>query len=191
MLSLKTLITYLTTISISISIPTTASAAPQPALPNQNLVTPNTLITDINTISQHIQSLTHTLTTQHNKLLTAAPLSLKFAAIHASTTKAYIDAQVAKTANPTDSSRIVEFTYSNVGVEVPEAIRVLKSKKEDFSHVGLSSIVLVGLKLLRHDYERFSEALLAKLAPDVRDRADEMIAVIDKAFQDGIDYFSS
>lgn len=68
---------------------------------------------------------------------------------------------------------------------------MLKSKKEDFSHVGLSSIVLVGLKLLRHDYERFSEALLAKLAPDVRDRADEMIAVIDKAFQDGIDYFSS
>ncbi|CAD6445350.1 4c18536a-b948-4c7b-bc98-5cd529a47b98-CDS [Sclerotinia trifoliorum] len=193
MVSLKVLFTYLTTISIS----TTTSATPL-TNHNHNLITPNTLISDINTISQAIQSLTYTLSTlsalsTHNNLtLSTIHLTLKFASIHTSTTEAYLDAKLISAIPSFDSNRIVEYTYSNVGVEIPEAIRVLKSKKEDFStKFDLSRIVLRGLKVLRYDYERFSKALCAKLTPDVMDRANVMIGVIDTALQDGIDYFSS
>ncbi|KAJ8059580.1 hypothetical protein OCU04_011235 [Sclerotinia nivalis] len=182
MVSLKALFFYLASISVSVS------AAP---LTDRNLVTPDTLISDINNISNGVQALTTTLNSCNSKILDAAPIGLKFAAIHTSSSKAYIDAKLAAPANSFDSNRIVEFTFSNVGVEIPEAIRVLKTKKEDFSKVDLSVVVLVGLKLLRHDHDRFSEALVAKLTPDVVDRANEMVSVINEALQDGIDYFSS
>ncbi|KAF7855404.1 hypothetical protein EAF04_010147 [Stromatinia cepivora] len=182
MVSLKALFFYLASTSISVL------AAP---LTDRNLVTPDTLISDINNISNGVQALTTTLNSCNSKILDAGPIALKFAAIHASNSKAYIHAKLAAPANSFDSNRIVEFTFSNVGVEAPKAIQVLKTKKEDFSKVDLSKIVLGGLKLLKHDHDRLSAALVAKLTPDCVVRANELVSVIDKVLQDGIDYFSS
>ncbi|KAA8571417.1 hypothetical protein MFRU_026g00310 [Monilinia fructicola] len=181
MVSLKALCLYLATASVSVS------AAP---LIDRAIITTDILISDIGHIDSGYKSLTRTLKSYNGSIFDIAPIAANIAAIHVDEHKGFLDAELAPVANLNESSRIVAFASHSVGVDIPTFIRVLESKKENFSPDDRPKIA-DGLKKLKKDHDAFSVALAAKLEKEVLPKEKKVVAVIDGAFQSGIDYFSS
>ncbi|RAL65482.1 hypothetical protein DID88_001048 [Monilinia fructigena] len=181
MVSLKALCFYLATASVSVS------AAP---LIDRAVATTETLISDIAHIDGGFKGLTHILNSSNGSVIDIAPFTANIAAIHLADHKGSIDANLAPVANSNDSSKIVTFASYSIGVDIPTFIKVLESKKGNFSPEDRPKVA-EGLKKLKDDNDNFSAALIAKLATNVVPKAEKVFGVIDEAFQSGIYYFSS
>lgn len=84
-------------------------------------------------------------------------------------------------------------THHPVNISIPTSIAHLKAKASAFKEGGLIITVIASLKLLLHDHDSFSAAVLAKMSPEVpvekRAEGEEAVANIHDAIERGIVYF--
>ena len=90
--------------------------------------------------------------------------------------------------NAADSTAIVEYTASSVGVDIPASVNVLKAKYDVFEDQKV--VILAGLKLLKDDHDTFSAALVSNITAD-QANGYAAVAVIDDALQSAIDLYSA
>ncbi|KAB8300865.1 hypothetical protein EYC80_002793 [Monilinia laxa] len=181
MVSLKALCFYLATASVSVSAAPLIDRAP---------FTMDVLISDIAHIDAGFKALTQNLNSPNGSVFDIASITANIAAIHFADHKGTFDANFAPVANLNESSKIVTYASYSIGVDIPTFVKVLESKKEQFSPDERPKIA-EGLKQLKADNDDFSAALVAKLATNVDPKAKKVFAVIDEAFLSGIYYFSS
>lgn len=156
------------------------------------------VINDIHTIQSGVQTLT-TDTSNFNSgsfltgLVNGAPILLDVVDIHIANRKGYLDATTATTFTNSDSVSIVNVVSSTVAVSIPDGVNVSKSKKKAFQQAGQVPVVIASLQLLLNDHDTFSAAVVAKLTLDAADlaRANDGIATIHNALEDGITYYQS
>lgn len=75
--------------------------------------------------------------------------------------------------------------------DIPDTVKVLEGKKEQFKESGLDGAVVGSLELLKYDHESFSAALESKIAEEAKPEADYVVKVIDDSLKEGIAEFSS
>ncbi|KAI4715902.1 hypothetical protein E4T48_07920 [Aureobasidium sp. EXF-10727] len=164
----------------------TALAAP---LQSRDVITAQTLISDIKGIDDGVNALTASIEAYNGGLIDELPIGADIAAIHVANRKGFVDANLRATPfNAEDSTAIVEYTASSVGVDIPASVNVLKSKYDVFA--SQKDIILAGLKLLKNDHDTFSAALVAKITAD-KENGYTAVAVIDDALQSAIDLYSA
>lgn len=149
------------------------------------------IISDIGGIDTAVKSLTTSINAYQGGVVEATPLFAGVLDIHLVNRKAYVDAMAPLTANSTESGEIVTFTNNTVGQSIPASVAALEAKKPQLVAAGLSSMIVPGLQLLKSDHDSYSAELLAKVSLDWLARGQAVVAEIDNAIQDGIDYFSS
>ncbi|KAI5201269.1 hypothetical protein E4T42_08713 [Aureobasidium subglaciale] len=164
----------------------TAAAAPLQA---RDLISAATLISDIKGIDDGVNALTASIQAYNGGLIAELPIGADIAAIHIANRKGYVDANLRATPfNAEDSTAIVEYTASSVGVDIPASVDLLKSKYDVFANQKL--VILAGLKLLKNDHDTFSAALVSKITAD-KENGYAAVAVIDDALQSAIDLYSA
>lgn len=170
---------------LALALACTVSAAPsQP----RDLITADTLIADIKGIDDGVNALTAALKAYQGSLLQETPIGADITAIHVANRKGYLDANLASPFNASDSTAIVEYTIKSVGVDIPNSVDVLQSKKPLFK--GQDPVILAGVKLLKNDHDTFSAALVSKLTADL-ERGNAVVKKIDDSLQSAIDLYSS
>jgi hypothetical protein len=171
---------------ISSLLACTAAAA---TLQSRDIITAETLISDIKGIDDGVNALTASIEAYNGGLIAELPIGADIAAIHIANRKGYVDANLRATPfNADDSTAIVEYTASSVGVDIPASVNVLKAKYDVFE--DQKDVILAGLKLLKNDHDTFSAALVAKITAD-KDNGYAAVAVIDNALQSAIDLYSA
>jgi hypothetical protein len=171
---------------ISSLLACTAAAAP---LQSRELITAATLISDIKGIDDGVNALTASIEAYNGGLIGELPIGADIAAIHVANRKGYVDANLRATPfNTEDSTAIVEYTASSVGVDIPASVDVLKAKYDVFEDQKV--VILAGLKLLKNDHDTFSAALVSKITAD-KENGYAAVAVIDDALQSAIDLYSA
>ncbi|CAD0015988.1 unnamed protein product [Aureobasidium pullulans] len=164
----------------------TAAAAPLQA---RDIITAQTLISDIKGIDDGVNALTASIKAYDGGLIKELPIGADITAIHIANRKGFLDANLRATPfNAADSTAIVEYTASSVGVDIPASVDVLKAKYDVFESQKV--VILAGLKLLKNDHDTFSAALVAKITAD-KEHGVAAVAVIDDALQSAIDLYSS
>jgi hypothetical protein len=139
----------------------TAAAAP---LQSRDLITAQTLISDIKGIDDGVNALTTSIKAYNGGLIGELPIGADIAAIHIANRKGYADANLRATPfNAADSTAIVE---------------------------DQKVVILAGLKLLKDDHDTFSAALVSKITAD-QANGYAAVAVIDDALQSAIDLYSA
>jgi hypothetical protein len=171
---------------ISSLLACTAAAAP---LQSRDIITARTLISDIKGIDDGVNALTASIEAYNGGLIGELPIGADIAAIHIANRKGYVDANLRATPfNAEDSTAIVEYTASSVGVDIPASVNVLKAKYDVFENQKV--VILAGLKLLKNDHDTFSAALVSKITAD-KENGYAAVAVIDDALQSAIDLYSA
>jgi len=171
---------------ISSLLACTAAAAP---LQSRDIITAETLISDIKGIDDGVNALTASIKVYNGGLIGEVPIGADIAAIHIANRKGYVDANLRATPfNAADSTAIVEYTASSVGVDIPASVDVLKAKYDVFENQKV--VILAGLKLLKDDHDTFSAALVSKITAD-KANGYAAVAVIDDALQSAIDLYSA
>lgn len=77
-----------------------------------------------------------------------------------------------------------------MGIDIPNSVDVLESKKPLFQASFQDPVILAGLQLLKYDHDTFSAALMNKTTGD-QVQGNAVVKKIDDALQNGIDFFSS
>lgn len=164
----------------------TAAAAP---LGYRDLITAETIISDIKGIDEGVNALTASLEAYNGGLIAELPIGADIAAIHIANRKGYVDANLRATPfDADDSTAIVQYTASSVGVDIPASVDVLKSRYDVFE--SQKDVIIAGLKLLKNDHDTFSAALISKITAD-KENGDAAVAEIDDALQSAIDLYSA
>lgn len=164
----------------------TTAAAP---LKSRNLISADTIISDIKGIDESVNALTASLKSYNGGLIAELPIGADIAAIHVANRKGYVDANLRATPfDAADSTLIVEYTASNVAVDIPASVDVLKAKYDVFE--SQKDVILAGLKLLKNDHDTFSAALISKTTAD-KENGNAAVAQIDDALQSAIDLYSA
>ncbi|GAB1737125.1 hypothetical protein NU219Hw_g808t1 [Hortaea werneckii] len=168
-----------------------STALPSANVEKRELVSSETLISDIKGIDDGVKALTADLKAYDGSLASEAPIAGDITAIHLANRKGYTDANLRVTKfNKTETKAIVDYTVQSVGIDIPNSVDVLKSKKPEFESKGMVPIILSGLKLLKYDHDSFSAALLAKTTGSQAE-GTAVVKKIDDALQSGIDFYSS
>ncbi|KAH0007256.1 hypothetical protein KCU78_g11870, partial [Aureobasidium melanogenum] len=164
----------------------TVAAAP---LQSRDLITADTIISDIKGIDDGVNALTTRLKTYSGGLIGELPIGADIAAIHVANRKGYVDANLRVTPfDAAESTAIVQYTASSVGVDIPASVAVPKAKYDVFE--GQKDVILAGLKLLKYDHDTFSAALISKITAD-KENGNAAVAEIDDALQSAIDLYSA
>lgn len=168
-----------------------SSALPSPHVEERDLITYQTLISDIQGIDNGVNALTADLKKYEGALLQELPIGADITAIHLANRKGFADANLRATRfNETETKLIVDYTVQSVGVSIPNGVDVLKGKKPEFEEAGMVPVVLAGLKLLLNDHDTFSAALLSK-ATGSEAEGTAVVNKIHDSIQSGIDLYSS
>ncbi|KAH0362624.1 hypothetical protein KCU65_g7913, partial [Aureobasidium melanogenum] len=164
----------------------TVAASP---LQSRDLITADTIISDIKGIDEGVNALTASLKAYNGGLIAELPIGADIAAIHVANRKGYADANLRATPfDADDSTAIVQYTASSVGVDIPASVDVLKAKYDMFE--SQKDVILAGLKLLKNDHDTFSAALVSKITAD-KENGNAAVAEIDDALQSAIDLYSA
>jgi len=168
-----------------------STALPSANVEKRELISYETLISDIKGIDDGVKALTADLKAYDGSLASEAPIAGDITAIHLANRKGYTDANLRITKfNETETKAIVDYTVQSVGASIPNSVEVLKSKKPEFESKDMVPVILGGLKLLKYDHDSFSAALLAKTTGSQAE-GTAVVKKIDDALQSGIDYYSS
>lgn len=156
------------------------------------------VINDVNAIQSGVLKLTADTSAFNSGsfltgLVEGIPILLDVVNIHIANRKGYLDATTAAPFSNSDSISLVNDVEATVVVSIPNGVNVLKSKKQLFQQAGQVPIVIASLELLLNDHDTFSAAVVAKLTLDAADlaEANQGIATIHNALEDGIAYFQS
>ncbi|KAF2162089.1 hypothetical protein M409DRAFT_27466 [Zasmidium cellare ATCC 36951] len=176
---------------LSAILVTAALATATPLTARDELITAQTLISDISNINAGVESLRKDVAAYDGSLLSETRLVADFTAIHLANRKGFLDANLRQAPfNASDSHDIVQFTIDSVGVSIPAAVEETKAKKALFEKSGQDAVIAGTLKVLLNDHDTFSAPLVAKLTADL-ERGQAVVAKIHDSIQSGIDYFSS
>ncbi|KAK5120794.1 hypothetical protein LTR85_005860 [Meristemomyces frigidus] len=157
----------------------------------QELITAQTLMSDIKGIDAGVNALTASLIAYNGDIVSETPIAGDIAAIHLANRKGFADANLRATPfNTTDTIKIVDYTTDSVGYDIPRSVDILMTKKPDFEATGQDPVILAGLQLLLNDHDTFSAALLSKTTGD-EVAGDAVVKKIHDSIQGGIDYYSS
>lgn len=155
------------------------------------------VINDINAINSGVLSLTAHVSSYNSgvfptSLIGGVPILVDVVDIHISNRKGYLDATTASKFSADDSIAVVNTVSSTVVTSIPNAVDVLKSKKQVFQQALLTPVVIASLELLLNDHDTLSAAVLDKLTVDAVTlaQANGGVAKIHNALEDGIAYFS-
>lgn len=157
----------------------------------QELITAQTMISDIQGIDDGVNALTASLNAYDGGIVSETPIALDIAAITVANRKGFLDANLRDTPfNATDTIEIVNFTTDTVGYDIPHSVDVLKTKKADFQATGQDPVIVAGLELLLNEHETFSAALLNKTTGD-QVAANAVVQKIIDSLEGGIEYYNS
>lgn len=169
--------------ALSSALPTTSN--------KRDVITAQTLIADIKGIDDGTNALTASLNAYNGGLLNETSILDDIAAIEVANRKGYADANLRLAPfSASDAKAIVDYTIASVGVDIPNSVQVLETKKSLFAAEGQQGLILSGLELLKYDHDSFSAVLLEKTPTDEA-AGDAVVAKINDALQGGIDDYSS
>ena len=154
------------------------------------------IISDVNAIDSGVKTQTSDVSSFNSgsfpaSLLNGVPIFVDVVSIHVSNRKGFLDATTASTFSEDDSIAIVHTVENTVVVSIPNAVNILKSKKQLFEEAGQTPVVIASLELLLNDHDTFSAAVLEKLTLDANTLAEANagVALIHNALEDGIAFF--
>lgn len=162
----------------------------QPSNDRRQVITANTIVSDINAINTGVQHARAGIAGYNGGLISETPIVTSFTEIHLANRKGFADANLAPKFDAAGSKKIVQSVIDTVEKTIPASVRELKAKKALFEKSGQDTLIVSTLQLLLNDHDTFSAAVRKKLSTDFA-RADAAVAVIHDSIQDGIDYFST
>lgn len=149
------------------------------------------VVDDVTALDQDVQDLTAGVRAYNGGLLAQSPLLLGLTKVHIATRTGYYDSKsLPSPLSETDAHRLIEHVNETLAIDNPIAVKTLIGKKDLFEAAGTTIFIKGGLEILLDDHLDFSREVLDRAPEGLEGDGQEVVDVITRALENGIEEFS-
>lgn len=149
------------------------------------------VIDDVTSLDEDVKDLTAGVEAYNGGLLAQSPLLLGLTKVHIATRTGYYDSKsLPNPLSEEDANRLIDHVNGTLAVDNPIAVKTLIGKKDLFEAAGTTVFIKGGLEILLDDHLAFSDEVLKRAPEGTGSVGREVVDVITRALENGIEEFS-